>query len=701
MEPKIPPLTDWLNGREETVAKLIQLADDLNNKYNKCNKIGLLGATAGVTGAAVAGGAALLSLAAAPVAGIAVVVGGATKLGTYAADKYFSKSVLKQTQDIIDKDMDNSNLVKDTMTQLCEVEIGIYQQLAHHIKETVKCMGSEMPKIGKNRFVRSHLDGKYKVKDLAAVAGAADILKIPVVQQGLEALQKQNLESVQKLLKMCLEEYRGADRGPTYIIREIDKIAKHLGYFNLLTVQSIMRLVGYARYFGIINSASLPFQIKVLYDSATALRDGNEHEVSMAIRERVKQMNEETKEIETHIKDIVQDLSNLVLLINYIKKKGCDDSLDTIMNMILKEINKARRLTDILNDLQLHNNYEENPSSDQREAFDATTLNCEGAIGNPIKEISMWIWCAWKLKCGSIMFLQNTHFNNVPGLWTLFGVSINCFGSDNSCGVSILLPIGFDGSVESYHEFKDETDPQSSWNGRCVVANVKYKHEPFTLVNMIAPTESNERKLFITETAKHVKDHAIAPQQIIASVDFASKIPSMTVNVPKRVSSTVPLRGIMQFIPSQPVTEYLINSSHIRRRDRDTLPAQIYVDSVCDELNLTIAGSINWFHCGEPSLTYEKYADQIREFLNIGLVDLWTAKNSGFVAFSSVNEVVDRTVTATRTVHFSVSESLTDKIMFCHFDHIPRILGFAKHSPLTFAIKREDKTKGSLKIYID
>ena len=50
MEPKIPPLTDWLKGREETVAKLNQLADDLNGKYNKCNKIGLVGATTSVTG---------------------------------------------------------------------------------------------------------------------------------------------------------------------------------------------------------------------------------------------------------------------------------------------------------------------------------------------------------------------------------------------------------------------------------------------------------------------------------------------------------------------------------------------------------------------------------------------------------------------------------------------------------------------------
>ena len=607
---------------------------------------------------------------------------------------------MKQTKDLIDKDMDKSSVVKDTMTQLCEVEIGIYLQLGHHIKETVKCMGSEMPKVGKNEFVRSRLNGKYGVKELAAAAGAADLFKIPVVQQGLEALQKQNTESVQKLLKMCLEEYRGADHGPAYIVREIGKIAKYIGYSSLLTPKSIMKLVGYARYFGIINSASLPFQIKVLYDSVTALRDGNEHKVSVAIREMVKQMNEETKEIEKHIKSIVQDLSNLVLLINYIKKKGCDDSLDTIMNMILKEINKARHLTDILDDLHLHNNFEENPTSDQRGAFDATTLNCEGAVGNPIKEISMWIWCAWKLKCGSIMFLQNTHFNNVPGLWTLFGVSINCFGSDTSCGVSILLPFGFNGTAESYHEFKDETDPESNWNGRCVVANVKYKHDPFTLVNMIAPTEYNERELFIRETAKFVKNNAMAPQQIIASVDFAAEIPTMAVKVPDRVSSTVPLREIMKFIPSQPVTEYLINSSHLRRRDRDTLPAQIYVDAVCCDLNLTLKGSINWFHCKKPSLTFENYVDQIRAFMNMGLVDLWTAKHSGYVEFSTVNEVVDRTVTATRTVHISVSKSLTEKILFCDFDHIPRILGFTRHSPLTFAIKKEKKM-GSLKIYVD
>ena len=609
---------------------------------------------------------------------------------------------MKQTKDLIDKDMDKSSVVKDTMTQLCEVEIGIYLQLGHHIKETVKCMGSEMPKVGKNEFVRSRLKGKYGVKELAAAAGAADLLKIPIVQQGLEALQKQNAESVQKLLKMCLEEYRGADHGPAYIVREISKIAKYIGYSSLLTPQSIMKLVGYARYFGIINSASLPFQIKVLYDSVTALRDGNEHKVSVAIREMVKQMNEETKEIKTHLKNIVQDLSNLVLLINYIKKKGCDDSLDTIMNMILKEINKARHLTDILNDLHLHNNFEENPTSDQRESFDATTLNCDGAVGNPIKEISMWIWCAWKLKCGSLMFLQNTHFNNVPGLWTLFGVSINCFGSDTSCGVSILLPFGFNGTVESYYEFKDETDPESDWNGRCVVANVEYKNKPFTLVNMIAPNESNERELFIRETAKFVKNNAMAPQQIIASVDFAAEIPTMAVKVPRRVSSTVPLQMIIKFIPCLPVSEYLIQSLHVKKRDRDTRLAQICVDTVCRDLNLTLSGGINWFHCEQPIITDkpEDYRKQIRTFLDLGLIDLWTAKHSGYVEFSTVNEVVYRTVTATRTVHFSVSEDMTEKIPFCEFDHIPRILGFTKHSPLTFAVMKEKK-KGSLKIYVD
>ena len=621
---------------------------------------------------------------------------GLTKIGTYAADKYISNDIMTQTQDLIDKDAENCKIVKDTMTQLCEVEIGIYHQLGHHIEEKVKCGGSEMPKLGKSRFVRSRLNGNYGVKDLAAAAGAADLLKIPVVQQGLEALQKQNLESVQKFLKMCLEEYRGADQGPAYIVREIGKVAKHLGYSCLLTPQSIMKLAGYARYFGIINSASLPFQVKCLYDSINSLRDGSEHKVSMAIREKVKQMQEETQEIEMHIRNIVIDLSNLVLLINYIKKKGCDESLDTVMNMILKEINKTRHVTHILNDLHLHNNFEENPVPGEREAFDVTTVNCEGIAGHPIKEISMWIWCAWKLKCGSIMFLQNTHFTHVPGFWTLFGVSINCFGSETSCGVSILLPLRFNGAVETYHEFKDKTDPESNWNGRCVVVNIKYKHEQFTLVNMIAPTEINERELFIRETAKFVKRHAVAPGQIVASVDFAAEIPTMTVEVPKMVSSSVQLAVIKKFIPSQPVSEYLIKTMYSRKRDRDTYPAQIYVDSVCDALNLTLLEAINWFHCKQPILTHETYRNQIQAFLNLGLKDLWTAKHSGFMEFSTVNEVVNRTVTATRTVHFSVSESLIGKIRFCDFDHIPLILGFTEHSPLIFAIKN-----GPLKIYID
>ena len=50
MEPKIPPLTDWLKGRKETVTALNQLADDLDKKYKTCNLIGLVSATTGVVG---------------------------------------------------------------------------------------------------------------------------------------------------------------------------------------------------------------------------------------------------------------------------------------------------------------------------------------------------------------------------------------------------------------------------------------------------------------------------------------------------------------------------------------------------------------------------------------------------------------------------------------------------------------------------
>ena len=50
MEPKIPPLTDWLQGRNETVTKLLELTEELNKKYKNCSRINALGAGAGVTG---------------------------------------------------------------------------------------------------------------------------------------------------------------------------------------------------------------------------------------------------------------------------------------------------------------------------------------------------------------------------------------------------------------------------------------------------------------------------------------------------------------------------------------------------------------------------------------------------------------------------------------------------------------------------
>lgn len=684
MEPTIQPLQKWLSGRKETITELRKLADDLDRKYKTCNKVGIAGATLGVVAA---GTAAVGAIAAAPMTGGASLVAGTgiiMGLGTRVADKIIADSAIKKMQELFDEDCKRSKEVRDAMTRLCEVEIGIYQQLSIHIQENVQCGGTKMPPMQRSKYKRTNLHGNYKVGDLfKAAVGECDLLKIPVVREGLKMLQKGNIEDVQKLMHMGMDCLGNADQR-AFLLKEVAKAARQLGFSGLLTPQSVSRLLGYGRYFGLISSAALPFQLKDLIDKATAVREGAEHKVSRCIRQKADTMKVETKEIEDHIKHIVTDLSNMVLLINLIKRKGCDESLDTLLNMILKEINKAKHLTDVLNKLNLHNN-EEDCDLDEDNRFEAITVNCEGVTGWPVKELSLWLWCAWKLRCGSVIFLQNTHFTHVPSLWTLFGVSINCFGGETSCGVSLLLPKDYCGYVESNYEFKDEIDPNSSWNGRCMVVNVQYNSKQFSLINIIAPGEKTDRELFIKEVTKFIKRNATAPQRLIASVDFASEIPTMTLEVPKKASISTPLSIAMKFIPTQPVSQYLFESTLKHKRDRDTIAAETYVDDICDSLNLTMPGRINWFHCSEPTLTHDKFNEQIQIFLNVGLTDLWTRKNlDGNVEFSTVKRVGSRTVTATRAVHFCVSEKLCDNIKVCEFDHFPRILGFADHSALTF-----------------
>lgn len=690
MEPNIKSVSEWSRGRAETGRKLNELADKHDKTYASCNKIGAGGAAVGLMGGlAMAGGMALsapLTGGASVVAGTAAVIGLMTKTGTKVADKYFSDNVMKTTQALVDEDCRNSEEVRVAMTQLCEVEIGIYQRLSNHIQENIRCGGSKMPSMSRSRFKRTNLKGEYRADDLIKAAGVSELLKPPVVQQGLKAVQEQNFDSVQKLIKICMDQFGRADQR-AFMVEKVASAARQLGLTGILTPRALMRLADYSKGLGLISAAALPFQVKDLIDKTDAVRTGKEHQISRNLRKKVNEMKAETGEIETHIRSIVTDLSNLILLINFIKRRGCDESLDTLLNMILKEINKAKHLTDALNSLLLHNNTEEY-NSDEDEKFEATTMNCEGGIGWPIKELSLWIWCAWKLRCRSVIFLQNTHFTHVPGLWTMFGVSINCFGSETSCGVSILLPLDFPGIVESSHDFNDEIDAESTWNGRCLVVNILYNGEKISLVNMLAPTEKVDRELFIREATKFIRSTATAPHRLITSVDFAREVPTMTLEVPKKVSESLRLSVIKRFIPSQQVSEYLIQSKHVRKRDRDTSAADIDVQYTCYSLNLMLPGKINWFHCQNIELTYNEFDEQLEAFLKLAVTDLWTRKNSGSVEFSTVNKIIDRTVSATRSVHFCVSESFCDEIKTCDFDHIPRILGFTCHSGLSFVCKR-------------
>lgn len=55
MDPRIQPLADWLSGREDTLASLHKLADELDESYKTCNVVGTTGATVGVVGTLAAG----------------------------------------------------------------------------------------------------------------------------------------------------------------------------------------------------------------------------------------------------------------------------------------------------------------------------------------------------------------------------------------------------------------------------------------------------------------------------------------------------------------------------------------------------------------------------------------------------------------------------------------------------------------------
>ena len=599
------------------------------------------------------------------------------------ANKYISNDALKRTQELLDQDARNSKLVHDAMTQLYEVEVGMYNQLSHYIETVVQHSGTNMPLVKSNWLRRTHYKGNYGFQDLLKDVPVADLLKIPAVQQGLDVIRQQNLESLQKLMKTLMDNVRGGDQlGDAVLVREIGKVAKKFQATGLFTLESVVTLSRYAKSLGIVSSAAIPIQIIDLLAKAKEMYKGEQHKLAGVIRQKADDMRDEAMEIEGHITSVVTDLSNLVLLINFIKKEGCDNILDSLMNMVLKEINKAKYLMEVLNRLQLQNSTCDD--NFDPEVLEVTTVNCDGVIGWPIKELSMWIWCAWKLTRGSVILLQNTHFTNVPGMWTLFGVSIDCYGSDSGCGVSVLLPMDFSGQVESYQEFKDDGDAESNWNGRCIVVNIVYNEKKYSLVNMLAPAEKTDRELFIIQATKFVKRTATVPDRLICGCNYAEEALSMTLQVPK---SDIPLSSVIKFLPCQAISQYLSNTRFLSRQEKDPTLADICVSGVCDSLNLTLPGQINWLQFRKPILSHESYKEEMKAILQNGMVELWKRKNPGLMEFSTASDIGNGIVTMTQTVHFFVSVGEFESIRSCGFDHTPRILNFTNHSAMSLKYK--------------
>ena len=599
------------------------------------------------------------------------------------ANKYISNDALKRTQELLDQDARNSKLVHDAMTQLYEVEVGMYNQLSHYIETVVQHSGTNMPLVKSNRLRRTHYKGNYGFQDLLNDALVADLLKIPAVQQGLDVIRQQNLESLQKLMKTLMDNVNGGNQlGDAVLVREIGKVAKKFQATGLFTLESVVTLSRYAKFLGIVSLAAIPIQIIDLLAKAKEMYKGEQHKLAGVIRQKADDMRDEAMEIKGHITSVVTDLSNLVLLINFIKKEGCDDILDSLMNMVLKEMNKAKYLMEVLNRLQLQNSTCDD--NFDPEVLEVTTVNCDGVIGWPIKELSMWIWCAWKLTQGSVILLQNTHFTHVPGMWTLFGVSIDCFGSESGCGVSVLLPMDFSGQVESYQKFKDDGDAESNWNGRCIVANIVYNEKKYSLVNMLAPTEKTDRELFIIQATKFVKRTATVPDRLICGCNYAEEALSMTLEVPM---SDIPLSSIIKLLPCQAISQYLSNTRFLSRREKDPTLADICVSSVCDSLNLTLPGQINWLQFRKPIISHESYKEEMKAILQNGMVELWKRKNPGLMEFSTASDLGNGIVTMTQTIHFFVSVGEFKSIRSCCFDHTPRILNFTNHSAMSLKYK--------------
>ena len=163
------------------------------------------------------------------------------------ANKYISNAALKKTQELLDQDASNSKLVCDAMTQLYEVEVGMYNQLSHYIETVVQHSGTNVPLVKSNRLRRTHYKGNYGFQDLLKDAGVANLLQNPAVQQGLDVIRQQNLESLQKLMRTLMDNVRGANQlGGVVLVREIRKVAKKFQATGLLTLESVVTLSRYA-----------------------------------------------------------------------------------------------------------------------------------------------------------------------------------------------------------------------------------------------------------------------------------------------------------------------------------------------------------------------------------------------------------------------------------------------------------------------
>ena len=300
------------------------------------------------------------------------------------------------------------------------------------------------------------------------------------------------------------------------------------------TGKNILQLGNVLRYGVVITLALLPVEVYNLVQDSLTLHRGDCHEASKKVEDQIENLEMEMKRVKEFLCQKIRELNNFVMLMNSILSDGCSEDLGRLIIRILKVALLLKPIVKAFDrfDIQTHPPFTEERNSLK---MSAVLVNCERTDESFYKRLSTFIWCAWKMGNNTAVFLQNTALQDDPVLWTLFGVSVNSFDSVYGQGVSILLPANFSGDIHSVVEYQANND----WNGRCLIVNVTYLEETYSLVSVLAPDEKVSRDLFMREIPVFVKRNARG--KILMGANFTCELQTMTVIVRNRVSKKVPL----------------------------------------------------------------------------------------------------------------------------------------------------------------